>query len=242
MTRNELLLAIEQHVRSLDEQQRRLQTFAGRIPAIESDLLLRQVRQLYELALQLEQNAPHEPAAPSAPAPAAAEPPSPASVSEEHASTSEKILIEAAQQQEPPAAVPQAGIPGKKIKGDVNSVLYREGPTVGGRFEDEPTIHGRIATAHAAGTIASRQQHKAVSDLRQAIGINEKFLFINQLFDGNLPVYNQAIDYLNQCAGKAAAMEYVHQTLAAQFGWDMQGNVCRMFMEWIDRRHPEGQA
>lgn len=47
-------------------------------------------------------------------------------------------------------------------------------------------------------TIADKMGHSRISDLRQAIGINEKFLFINELFNGDLGKYNKAIDDLNE--------------------------------------------
>ena len=41
-----------------------------------------------------------------------------------------------------------------------------------------------------------------VSDLKAMININEKFLFINGLFDGNLKEYAKAIDFLNSMKEK----------------------------------------
>lgn len=46
-------------------------------------------------------------------------------------------------------------------------------------------------------SIADKMQKSQVNDLRQAIGINEKFLFINELFNGDMGRYNKVIDELN---------------------------------------------
>jgi len=45
--------------------------------------------------------------------------------------------------------------------------------------------------------VAKIQQNK-VSDIRTVIGINDKFLFINEIFKGEMSSYNQAIEKLNQ--------------------------------------------
>jgi len=41
-------------------------------------------------------------------------------------------------------------------------------------------------------------QKSKVTDLRQSVGINEKFLFINELFNGDMGRYNKVIDELNE--------------------------------------------
>jgi len=257
MTRNELLLHIEELINKLDEQQQRLQSFEGEIPALETDLLQRQVRLLYEYALELdkmrkltapvaphvvpeskpvveaENNAASTVNAVAQPTVAEAQP-----ISEPlQESPSEQIIVEADQRKETAADIlPVAGIKVKKKKGDVNTVLFKESPTIGDRFEDEPTIHERIASVQPSRTVASHQQRKPISDLKKAIGLNEKFLFINHLFDGNLQVYNQAIEYLDASPSKVAAKEYIQNTLVAQFGWEPESQTCQLFMELVERR------
>lgn len=67
-------------------------------------------------------------------------------------------------------------------------------------------------------TIASRVVPKAVNDLKMGIGINDKFLFINELFRGDPSIYNAAIEKLNGAAGlaeaQAAMIDY-----RQEFGW-----------------------
>lgn len=46
-------------------------------------------------------------------------------------------------------------------------------------------------------SVAAKIQRQPISDLKMAIGINEKFLFVNELFGGSLEKYNQTIDELN---------------------------------------------
>lgn len=67
-------------------------------------------------------------------------------------------------------------------------------------------------------TIASRVVPKAVNDLKMGIGINDKFLFINELFRGDPSIYNAAIEKLNGAAGLAEA-EATMTDYRQEFGW-----------------------
>lgn len=61
----------------------------------------------------------------------------------------------------------------------------------------EKTIADKFGNSNDS-SIAKRMQQSQIEDLRQAIGINEKFLFINGLFNGDLSRYNKAIDEFNE--------------------------------------------
>ncbi len=67
-------------------------------------------------------------------------------------------------------------------------------------------------------TIASRVVPAGVKDLKKAIGINDKFLFINELFRGDPSVYNSAIDKLNEAGGMAEAATALN-TYREEYSW-----------------------
>jgi len=64
-----------------------------------------------------------------------------------------------------------------------------------------PTTIADTFQAKDDNSIASKVNPSAVKDLKLAIGINDKFLFINELFKGDPSVYNQAIEDLNKAKG-----------------------------------------
>ncbi len=61
----------------------------------------------------------------------------------------------------------------------------------------EESIGDKLGSNEEA-SIAHKMQSEKISSLKQAIGINEKFLFINELFGGDLGRYNNAIDEFDQ--------------------------------------------
>jgi len=60
--------------------------------------------------------------------------------------------------------------------------------------------------AEKDNSIAATVNPQAVQDLKMAIGINDKFLFINELFEGDPSVYNQAIESINDAGGPDEAV------------------------------------
>ena len=64
------------------------------------------------------------------------------------------------------------------------------------------------------------------NDLRQAIGINEKFLFINGLFNGDLGRYNKAIDEFNELSTKEGVnAHFLELKIHNQWSDDNEGVV-----------------
>jgi hypothetical protein len=61
----------------------------------------------------------------------------------------------------------------------------------------EPTLGEKLKAVDQT-TIADKITKEAINELREAIGINEKFLFINELFNGDMNRYNKIIDELDQ--------------------------------------------
>jgi len=80
----------------------------------------------------------------------------------------------------------------KKILHDVNT-QFEDKPTVGDKFGTEESIHRKIASKSSSKTVADKLHRNPIKDLKAAIGINEKFLFVNKLFEGNLQNYSAAI-------------------------------------------------
>ena len=60
-------------------------------------------------------------------------------------------------------------------------------------------------------SIAARMQKNRITDLKPAIGINDKFLFINDIFKGRTSEYKNAIDKLNRMDHYHEAIEYLNK-------------------------------
>jgi len=72
----------------------------------------------------------------------------------------------------------------------------------------EPTLGDKLKTDEQP-TIADKITKSTINELREAIGINEKFLFINELFNGDLNRYNKIIDELDQLPTMEGVNTYI---------------------------------
>jgi len=78
-------------------------------------------------------------------------------------------------------------------------------------------------------------QQKHISNLKDAIGINEKFNFIHELFDGVLNDYNEAIDKLNDFEELENAMNF-YTELKEKYNWDENKNSFILLKNFIERK------
>jgi len=98
----------------------------------------------------------------------------------------------------------------------------------------EPTIFDRISHDKEP-SIADKMRQTRIADLRQAIGINEKFLFINELFNGDMGKYNKALDELNEMKTKEGVVTYFIE-LKIHNQWKDDNEAFIKFKELLDRK------
>ena len=87
----------------------------------------------------------------------------------------------------------------------------------------------------AEESMVEKLQHKRIADLKAAIGINEKFQFINELFDGNMKEYNVAVDQVNNFSSQSEAESYL-SNLREMYKWDPENAIALNFQELVERR------
>ena len=84
-------------------------------------------------------------------------------------------------------------------------------------------------------SIADKIQKSHISNIREAIGINEKFLFINELFNGDLGRYNKILDDINDLKTKQGVDTYVFE-LKIQFQWNEDNEAFIKLKELLNRK------
>ncbi|GHV72273.1 hypothetical protein FACS1894201_00550 [Bacteroidia bacterium] len=76
---------------------------------------------------------------------------------------------------------------------------------------------------------------KQIRDLKTAIGINEKFLFINDLFRGNMTEYKDTILALDEAVSREDA-ERLIAPLKTKYAWQDNTPAVDTFKEFLNRR------
>lgn len=85
-------------------------------------------------------------------------------------------------------------------------------------------------------SLAQQLGRKPISDLSDAIGLNQKFLFMNELFEGENNLYKEAINALNNFASYFEADEYIN-VLRSRHNWDTTSKSVKDFIEIVERRY-----
>ena len=79
-------------------------------------------------------------------------------------------------------------------------------------------------------------KHEPIKDLRKAIGINDRFLFINELFRGDEPMYERSIKTINSFHIYPEAEYWINRELVVKLGWDKESEIVRHFYQLVKRR------
>ncbi len=102
-------------------------------------------------------------------------------------------------------------------------------------LSDTKSVVEKMTEQKPTEIIADKFGKKKIAGLNQAIGINEKFFFINELFEGNMKDYKSAIDALDQSESPANALENI-ETLAKKYGWDKSKDAYTMLIDFVERK------
>ncbi|MCP4439973.1 MAG: hypothetical protein GY810_13590 [Aureispira sp.] len=91
-----------------------------------------------------------------------------------------------------------------------------------------------------ATDLSQKLSASPIKDLSKALGLNEKFLFINELFGGSANDFKGAIDAFNQpMANFDEVRLYMEKELVEKFGWlgKLKKAVAKDFVKLVRRRY-----
>jgi hypothetical protein len=75
-----------------------------------------------------------------------------------------------------------------------------------------------------------------VRDLRKAIGVNDRYVFINQLFRGDEVMYERSLKTINGFRILPEAEYWMERELKVKLGWDENRETTRHFYQLVKRR------
>lgn len=130
-------------------------------------------------------------------------------------------------------AVPHGAVPGAAPHAHPSAPLAAEGGAVLGEVinHDVRTLADTIAPPRDMASQIARSE--PVTDLRRAIGINDRFLMIRDLFGGDADAYERAITALDGCSDLDECMIYI----AENYAWNSSSDGARFLMELLERKY-----
>jgi len=75
-----------------------------------------------------------------------------------------------------------------------------------------------------------------IRDLRKAIGVNDRFLFINELFRGDEVAYERSIKTINSFSIFPEAEYWIQRELKVKNGWNDSNEIVQQFYQLVKRR------
>ena len=75
-----------------------------------------------------------------------------------------------------------------------------------------------------------------VRDLRKAVGVNDRYLFINELFRGDEVAYERSIKTINSFSIFAEAEYWIQRELQIKNGWDPANEIVAQFNQLVKSR------
>ncbi len=123
-------------------------------------------------------------------------------------------------------------------------------PTLSHQQQPKPVHSGKEineAAANAPASVNDRLKQSKIDlgdtltempirDLKKAIGVNDRFLFINDLFRGDEVAYERSIKTINSFSILAEAEYWIQRELKVKNGWDDSDEVVKQFYQLVKRR------
>ena len=104
--------------------------------------------------------------------------------------------------------------------------------------QQKPTLNERFQQQNSP-SIADLHQQKKISSIKRNITINQRFMFVNELFKGNMDEFNNAIEALDNYDEYQNALEAINEKYAVEFSWEMDSDEVVEFLEVVAKRYSE---
>ena len=101
------------------------------------------------------------------------------------------------------------------------------------RFKSQSTsIHDSFSKSQQYDDLSTKLKSKPITNIADAIGINDKFIFIKELFNDDSDKYDKTIEVLNNATNFNDAYNY----LMGNFNWDMDNSLVQILLDLIRRK------
>ena len=98
------------------------------------------------------------------------------------------------------------------------------------------SLNEKISKLSQSESLANKLQNQPIKNLKTAIGLNERFLFANELFSGDGIEYNRAIEEFNHLESLDAALRLIEHKYQPTYNWDFDDRTVQNFLLYLKRR------
>ena len=102
--------------------------------------------------------------------------------------------------------------------------------------EQPLTMNEILASQTSHNTVSSLFNQRQVKDLKSLINLNDKLLFVRDLFNGYSLAFSEAIEILNRFDSFESADNFLKQNYSSKNNWAEKQNVADRFYEILKKR------
>lgn len=85
--------------------------------------------------------------------------------------------------------------------------------------------------------LADLQKNVRIDNIKNHITINQRFMFVNDLFHGKVDEFEMAVDNLETQPTYQNALEFLTSNFGEKNGWDMESETVLEFLDVVEKRY-----
>jgi hypothetical protein len=85
-------------------------------------------------------------------------------------------------------------------------------------------------------TLADKLSKTGGKSIMKMLTLNQRFMFVNELFEGNQNLFISSIEQLDAMNNYKEASSHVKKSFADKYSWDMETEEVQEFMELVEKR------
>ncbi|MCK5705487.1 MAG: hypothetical protein KAI29_30265, partial [Cyclobacteriaceae bacterium] len=101
----------------------------------------------------------------------------------------------------------------------------------------KPTLLETLGTEKKEAIIDIHEK-KSSKGLKKSITINQRFMFENELFNGDKDEFEMVVNYLENCTANQEAIEFINENYVEKKNWDLEKEEVIEFFSVINKRFP----
>ena len=86
-------------------------------------------------------------------------------------------------------------------------------------------------------SLSEQLKKQPIADLLTAIGLNERYLYANELFGGDIEDFRNVVRTLNEFNSGEEAIAYFDQQLCVSYGWSADNELVKAIRTLVQRRY-----
>jgi hypothetical protein len=120
---------------------------------------------------------------------------------------------------------------------DIEQPIAAKPTSIGDKFKNEkPSLNEIVSGFKPDSSIGMKLQNESITDLMKSIDMNNKFLFVKELFKGNGSAFTEEINNLNNHSKLDGALRYLDK-IKEKYHWDEKSEAYYQLYHLILRKY-----